>query len=349
MAGRGGQRGRPGAGDRRGAGLPVHARPTTPTRSPPASSPRSGPASTSDPEKPLINRVIQGQYPPGSTFKIVNALAALQEGVITPQHAVPLPRLPGRLRHALPLPQGGGPRHGGPASRPSRSPATCTSTTWASAWRSSGSRRYAKMLGLAAPTGIDLPHEASRHLPGPGVEDAHAEGRAGSPRRRSPSPSARPWPVTPVQLARVAAVGGQRRAAGAAAPHEGDRRPGGRTRSPRWTWASSPRWWPRCARPWSPVVSEGTGQRAKLEGVAVGGKTGSAQVVTHARLEADKKARAYQPHGWFMCFAPAVNGKPAVAGAVLVEHGVQGGQSPRRPWRARPWPATTACAPSARA
>jgi penicillin-binding protein 2 len=38
-----------------------------------------------DPEKPLINRVIQGQYPPGSAFKIVNALAALQEGVITPE------------------------------------------------------------------------------------------------------------------------------------------------------------------------------------------------------------------------------------------------------------------------
>ena len=40
---------------------------------------------TRDPEKPLINRVIQGQYPPGSTFKVLSALAALQEGVITPQ------------------------------------------------------------------------------------------------------------------------------------------------------------------------------------------------------------------------------------------------------------------------
>ena len=75
------------------------------------------------------------------------------------------------------------------------------------------------------------------------------------------------------------------------------------------------------------VVSEGTGQRAKLDGVAVGGKTGSAQVVTHARLESNKTRAAYQPHGWFMAFAPPTNGKPRVAVAVLVEHGVGGGVS----------------------
>ena len=57
------------------------------------------------------------------------------------------------------------------------------------------------------------------------------------------------------------------------------------------------------------VVSEGPGMRAKLDGIEVAGKTGSAQVVTHARLETNKHAREYQPHGWFICFAPA--GQPA--------------------------------------
>jgi cell division protein FtsI/penicillin-binding protein 2 len=73
------------------------------------------------------------------------------------------------------------------------------------------------------------------------------------------------------------------------------------------------------------VVADGTGQRAKLEGVVVAGKTGSAQVVSHARLEADRKARDLQPHGWFVCFAPADD--PRVALAILVEHGTAGGIS----------------------
>src|SRR5260370_6606788 len=38
-----------------------------------------------DPDRPLLNRAIAGQYAPGSTFKMVTATAGLQEGKITPQ------------------------------------------------------------------------------------------------------------------------------------------------------------------------------------------------------------------------------------------------------------------------
>ncbi len=37
-----------------------------------------------NPDRPMLNRVIQGRYPPGSTFKLLVALAALEKGIITP-------------------------------------------------------------------------------------------------------------------------------------------------------------------------------------------------------------------------------------------------------------------------
>ena len=42
-----------------------------------------------DPMRPLLNRAIMGTYPPGSTFKITQALVGLQEGIITPDMMFP--------------------------------------------------------------------------------------------------------------------------------------------------------------------------------------------------------------------------------------------------------------------
>jgi penicillin-binding protein 2 len=73
------------------------------------------------------------------------------------------------------------------------------------------------------------------------------------------------------------------------------------------------------------VVNEGSGRRARLVGVAVAGKTGSAQVVARSRLEKTPNAYELLPHGWFVCFAPAE--APRIAMAVLVEHGRSGAES----------------------
>jgi penicillin-binding protein 2 len=42
-----------------------------------------------DPDKPLYNRVIQGMYAPGSTWKLMTTVAALNEGIITPETRIP--------------------------------------------------------------------------------------------------------------------------------------------------------------------------------------------------------------------------------------------------------------------
>lgn len=65
------------------------------------------------------------------------------------------------------------------------------------------------------------------------------------------------------------------------------------------------------------VVSDGTGGRASVEGVTVCGKTGTAD---HAKVAGEE----YSPHSWFIGFAPYEN--PQVAIAVLVENGGQGGK-----------------------
>jgi penicillin-binding protein 2 len=44
-----------------------------------------------DKRRPLVNKVIQGRYPPGSTFKLATALIGLQNGVVTPKDHMPVP------------------------------------------------------------------------------------------------------------------------------------------------------------------------------------------------------------------------------------------------------------------
>ncbi|MWP39150.1 penicillin-binding protein 2 [Rhodobacter sphaeroides] len=48
-------------------------------------------ALTENDHRPLANKAVQGAYPPGSTFKMVTALAALEAGVITPETSVYCP------------------------------------------------------------------------------------------------------------------------------------------------------------------------------------------------------------------------------------------------------------------
>jgi penicillin-binding protein 2 len=69
------------------------------------------------------------------------------------------------------------------------------------------------------------------------------------------------------------------------------------------------------------VVNEGTGTRAKVPGIPIGGKTGTAQLVR----KGERKGQAdLKDHWWFVSFAPVDS--PQIAVVVLVENGGFGGQ-----------------------
>ncbi len=277
-----------------------------------------------DPDTPLMNKVIQGQYAPGSAFKIVVATAALEEGIITPESTFYCPgelaiygtvfrcnRASGHgrldLKHAL--------------------AESCNTYFYQLGIKLEIDRiaHYAQLLGLGAPTNVDLPGEAPGLMPsaawklktqktpwypGETVSVAIGQGQVS---------------VTPLQMARAAAIianGGRfvsphliRSIGGTLVERDAPRDLG-----------LKPETLAAVRAGMEAVVNEGgTGWRARLPGISVCGKTGSAQVVAHARLVRSGNAEDFLPHAWFVGFAPAEN--PVVAFAFLVEHGGSGGES----------------------
>ena len=127
-----------------------------------------------DPRKPLLNRAIMGQYPPGSTFKTGQALTFLQEGIINPSTSFPCSRgfhfgnlTVGCHGHGSPLPL---------------IPAIATSCNGYFCWglyHMLGNRKrysnvqeamtrwkdYMVSMGFGYPLGVDLPGEKRGMIP----------------------------------------------------------------------------------------------------------------------------------------------------------------------------------------
>ncbi|HEY5906903.1 MAG TPA: penicillin-binding protein 2 [Vicinamibacteria bacterium] len=276
-----------------------------------------------DPEKPLINRVIQGLYAPGSTFKIVAAAAGLEEGLITPYTTVYCPgyySIYGTVRRCAA--KGG---HGLVSLRQAIA-RSCNVYFYQLGVKLEIGRlsAWAKKLGLGSPTGVDLPGELSGLMPSPEwkLRVQKAPWYAGE--TVSVAIGQGQVMATPLQLARLAAVVAN----------------GGRLVRPHLVKSVGgvPTPWPApedlglkpetvrlVLEGMRSVVTEGTGRRAQVPGVEVAGKTGSAQVVASTRLARDPKSHKLLPHGWFVCFAPV--DRPRIAMAVLVEHGGSGGEA----------------------
>ncbi|HXK25775.1 MAG TPA: penicillin-binding protein 2, partial [Myxococcota bacterium] len=284
--------------------------------------------------RPLQNRVISGNYPPGSTYKPLLAAAALEEGLVDPSRKVFCPGTFRLGRRTYKCWKEGG--HG--AVDLHRAIVESCDVYFYHLGLEVGIDRmayFAKGFGLGRLTGIPLANEQAGLVP----TTAWKERRFAEPWMLGETVSASIGQgfnlLTPLQLAvayGAIANGGQvvkpRLVLRVIDPE------GNVTEAPapevQGTAPVSPERLALVRSALEGVVNEpgGTGGRARLPGIRVAGKTGTAQVVglEHTEHLADKDVdMRHRDHAWFVGYAPAE--APEVVVAALVEHGGHGGSA----------------------
>ncbi len=274
-----------------------------------------------DPSQPLNNRAIAGTYTPGSTFKLVSALSALEAGNFTRDTRMPVPckgayRIGSRIARCWKSSGHGYLNLIGAVQQ------SCNVYLFQTGLRLGDKviNTYARMMGLGDPTGIDIPGERGGWLSG--EEDYNKRF------------AARGWKwtaglvldlaigqaqiVTPIQLALMVGAMGNCRMLYTPYLIKEERSVDG---------VLINRYGPRLKRflslkPYtvktihealeSVVLPGGTGGRAAVPGVPVGGKTGSAE-----------NPQGEQTHALFVACAPVED--PVIAVAVVLENAGHGG------------------------
>jgi penicillin-binding protein 2 len=284
-----------------------------------------------DPLKPLQNRAIQGRYSPGSTFKIVIAVAALEEGVITPDFRVSCAG--GATfygRHFQCWKRGG---HGSVDLRQAMEQ-SCNVYyyTVGNMLGVDKIHKWATLLGLGEKTGVDLPNEIEGIVPSTEWKRQRYNEKWYAGETISVSIGQGQVSITPISLAvmmSTVANGGTRFVPQLLkAVDEGSG----------WKLVPPPAPKSRVRLKDETVKAlhdglfyvvnrNGTGGRARIPGRDVSGKTGTAQVIslTGGRQAAGRTNRDLRDHGWFVFFAPRDN--PEIAGAVFGEHNEHGSSS----------------------
>ena len=271
-------------------------------------------ALVNNPNDPLVNRATQGQYSPGSIFKLVMAAGALDTGTIVDQTTFfcgGTADFYGRPFHCWFEP-GHGALNLYEAIRQS-----CNIY-----FNNLGRRmnidviaRYAGEFGLGKKTGIDIPDEKEGLVPSSGWKKKTQNVDWYPGETISVAIGQGPLQVTPIQVAAMTALIANRGTI--IRPHlllEGQ--------APTETVKIAPAIFEKVIEGmWRSANAGGTGQAAKVEKFDVCSKTGSAQTIgreTAERLSIQKKT-----HSWFTGFAPRNN--PQVVVTVLVEFGGLGG------------------------
>jgi penicillin-binding protein 2 len=282
-----------------------------------------------DKKHPLNNRAIHGQYPPGSTFKMIVAAGALEKNIISV---------------ATGFGCGGGLQFGGHYFRCWRKGGhgamalhdalvqSCDVYFYQAGQRLGvdGIADYSHRFGLGLPTGILLDHEKAGIIPSTEWKQKRFKQPWFAGETLSVAIGQGYVTTTPLQLAQYAAIlanGGTRyrpqyvkriEAADGTLVHELTPEVLGET-------GIKPSTFARIREAMRDVVmtERGTGKKARVAGIEVAGKTGTAQSVGE-RDKGARDARTRQDHALFIAFAPVEN--PEIAVAVLVEHaGEHGG------------------------
>lgn len=293
-------------------------------------------ALTSNPYRPMLNRALQGGFPPGSTVKPFMALAGLEYGVIG-AHDHRSCRggysLPGSSRVFRDWKKGG---HGSVDMR--YSIVQSCDVYYYMLGADLGVDRIHEFLtrfSLGVKTGIDLPSERSGLMPSQAWKKANFKERWYAGETLSVAIGQGYMNITPLQLAygtaEIASRGNTPR------PHvlheTRDPITGQRTafkpesREP--IRLTNNQHWDDVIQGMVDVVhtSSGTAQRiARDVKYRIAGKTGTAQVIGMSQsqyVRSEDLKKLHRDHAWFMSFAPVED--PKIAMAVLVEHGGHGG------------------------
>ena len=264
-----------------------------------------------DPNQPLLNRTTQELYPPGSTFKVVTATAALDSGKITPETVID-GSSPKEIS-GVPLENAGGEQFGPISATDALT--NSVNTYWAQVGERIGRDtlvEYMKRYGFYEDPQLDYPDDQmipSGIINGDGdyVDDGFDAGRVAIGQGGLEG-EIRAGPLQMAEVAATVANGGR-----LMKPRLTDRivRKDGRIKEKiqpdLQAVVMKPETADQLTNMMSRVVEEGTGTAAALAGIRVAGKTGTAEVGANREFT--------QP--WFICFAPVED--PRMAVAVTVE------------------------------
>jgi penicillin-binding protein 2 len=270
-----------------------------------------------NPDRPLLNRAIQAQLAPGSTFKPIMALAGLETSTIDERTSFHCSGGASFFGHYYRCHLKGG--HGGVSLH--KGIAQSCDVYFYNVGNKMGIDNiafYAEKAGLGQRTGIDLPHEAEGIVPSTKWKLRNYRQKWYAGETISVSIGQGALTLTPLQLAR--AIGGLAVGGTWHHPHllESD------------TKSEKPASWPlnpdnvrRVVDGMYAVVNEGgTGGRGRIPGLEVCGKTGTAQLASNEFLKGTAAGRMMKDNAWFVGFAPRQ--APEIVVVALFEHGEHG-------------------------